>query len=60
MRGIMTSRSKPLEVIEPNQTSTLTESVLFEKPVQKGECKIISSDNVRELVNELHNIAKVI
>jgi|TARA_B110000263_G_scaffold51893_1_gene43407 electron transfer flavoprotein beta subunit len=61
MRGIMTARSKPLEVIEPNETTTtLTESILFEKPAQKKGCKMISSDNVSELVNDLHNVAKVI
>ena len=60
MRGIMTARSKPLEVIEATENNNLTESILFEKPALKGECKIISSDNVGELVNELHNVAKVI
>ena len=60
MRGIMTARSKPLEVIEATENNNLTESVLFEKPALKGECKIISPDNVGELVNELHNVAKVI
>ena len=56
----MTARSKPLEVIEATENNNLTESILFEKPALKGECKIISSDNVGELVNELHNVAKVI
>ena len=60
MRGIMTARSKPLEVIEATENNNLTESILFEKPALKAECKIISSDNVGELVNELHNVAKVI
>jgi len=60
MRGIMTARTKPLEVIEPSEKISLTESVSFDKPTPKGECKIISKDNISDLVNELHNVAKVI
>ena len=60
MRGIMTARSKPLEVIEASGTSNLTESISFEKPAIKGNCKMIDENNINELVNELHNIAKVI
>ena len=60
MRGIMQARNKPLEVIEPSSTEGLTSSVIFEKPVEKGACKLVDADNVAELVNLLQNEAKVI
>lgn len=60
MRGIMQARSKPLEVIEPLSTDGLTSSLNFEKPVEKGACKLVDAENVAELVNLLHNEAKVI
>jgi electron transfer flavoprotein beta subunit len=60
MRGIMQARSKPLEVIEASTTESLTTSISFEKPAEKGVCKLVDVDNVAELVSLLHNEAKVI
>ena len=60
MRGIMQARSKPLQVIEASSTEDLTTSISFEKPIEKGACKLVDADNVSELVNLLHNEAKVI
>ena len=60
MRGIMQARSKPLEVIEATTTEDLTTSISFEKPAEKGACKLVDSENVAELVSLLHNEAKVI
>ncbi len=60
MRGIMQARTKPLQVIEPSDNTCLTTSISFEKPAEKGACKLVSSDNVAELVSLLHNEAKVI
>ena len=60
MRGIMQARSKPLLVIEPKNHDYLTESIKFEKPSERGECKIISSENVSDLVSLLQDEAKVI
>ena len=60
MRGIMQARSKPLEVIEAKTTEDLTTSISFEKPSEKGACKLVDSENVAELVSLLHNEAKVI
>lgn len=60
MRGIMMARKKPLEVKEPVDAGTETASVKFEKPAAKGAVKLIDPDNVEELVNLLHNEAKVI
>ena len=60
MRGIMMARKKPLTVIEPVQVSAKTTSVKFEKPAPRGAVKLVSPDNLDELVNLLHNEAKVI
>lgn len=60
MRGIMTARSKSLTVVEPAVLDVTTQSVKFEKPAEKGACKMISADNIDELIELLHNEAKVI
>ena len=60
MRGIMMARQKPLKVLEPVSLSNETTSIKFEKPAPKGAVKLVSPDNLNELVNLLHNEAKVI
>ena len=60
MRGIMMARQKPLTVAEPVATEAETSSVSFEKPAPKGAVKLVSPDNLDELVNLLHTEAKVI
>ncbi len=60
MRGIMMARKKPLKVVEPIEASPATEVANFEKPAPKSACKMIDADNVAELVELLHNEAKVI
>jgi electron transfer flavoprotein beta subunit len=60
MRGIMTARTKPLQVLEPTDTGKHTQSVHYEMPEAKKACKMISPDNVEELVDLLHNEAKII
>lgn len=60
MRGIMTARTKPLKVIEPVEADSLTEFIGFEYPKAKETCKFIAPENVKELVNLLHNEAKII
>jgi len=60
MRGIMMARKKPLNVVEPVATDAETSSVSFEKPAPKGDVTLVSPDNLDELINLLHNEAKVI
>ena len=60
MRGIMMARKKPLSVVEPVDANAETTAVKFEKPAPKGAVKLVSPDNLDELVNLLHNEAKVI
>ena len=60
MRGIMMARKKPLTVLEPTENKTLTASIHFEKPAPKGAIKMVDADNIDELIDLLHNEAKVI
>ncbi len=60
MRGIMTARTKVLTVLDPVNATNATKAVKFEKPAPKSAVKLVSADNLDELVNLLHNEAKVI
>jgi electron transfer flavoprotein beta subunit len=60
MRGIMTARTKSLTVVEPVEASIHTKAVKFEKPAAKSAVKLISADNIDELIQLLHHEAKVI
>jgi electron transfer flavoprotein beta subunit len=60
MRGIMTARTKALTILEPVEATVNTKAVKFEKPAPKSAVKLISPDNLDELINLLHNEAKVI
>ncbi len=60
MRGIMAARTKPLTVVAPSATTALTSIKSFELNPGRTTCKMISEDNLDELVNLLHTEAKVI
>lgn len=60
MRGIMAARTKPLKVVEPVAVDALTSISSFELPPPKAGVKLVSADNVAELVRLLHEEAKVI
>lgn len=60
MRGIMMARKKPLNVVPAVEAQIASKIVNFEKPPVKGACKMVAADNVDELINLLHNEAKVI
>lgn len=60
MRGIMTARTKPLQVYEPVQSDIMTEYLDFELPLSKSKCRKVDPENVKELVHLLHTEAKVI
>jgi electron transfer flavoprotein beta subunit len=60
MRGIMAARTKPLQVVSPVEVAELTSFVSYEMPNAKSAVKMISPENMDELVNLLHNEAKVI
>ncbi len=60
MRGIMAARTKPLKVVEPVQVESLTSVAEFGLPPAKAGVKLVSPDNVEELVRLLHEEARVI
>jgi electron transfer flavoprotein beta subunit len=60
MRGIMSARTKPLKVVSAAAIPALTTIVSYEMPPVKAGVKLVSSDDMDELVNLLHTEAKVI
>jgi electron transfer flavoprotein beta subunit len=60
MRGIMSARTKPLTVLQPIAIDVQSVILNFETPAPKGLVKLIPADNIAQLVNVLHNEAKVI
>lgn len=60
MRGIMAARTKPLKVMEAVNSINLTAIVAYELPPAKQPCKMIDAANAAELINLLHNEARVI
>jgi electron transfer flavoprotein beta subunit len=60
MRGIMTARTKPLQVIEPSSNESVCQDLAYELPPARGNCKMIDADNLDELVRLLKEEAKVL
>lgn len=60
MRGIMSARTKPLQVIEPVEVTTLSTITSYETPAPRGQVKLLSADETTKLVALLHDEAKVI
>lgn len=60
MRGIMSARTKPLKVVEAVAGDGGVVLSRFELPPPKGAVKMISPENVGELVNLLKTEAKVL
>ncbi len=60
MRGIMMARKKPLSVVAAKGAANAAQSIRFERPAPKGDCKMVSADQLDELIGLLHTEAKVI
>jgi electron transfer flavoprotein beta subunit len=60
MRGIMMARTKPLKTVEPAPLDSLTETIVFEKPIPRAACRFIDAENPEQLIELLQNEAKVI
>ncbi|MEO5907273.1 MAG: electron transfer flavoprotein beta subunit/FixA family protein, partial [Saprospiraceae bacterium] len=60
MRGIMSAKTKPLQVIPAVAVESLADYVHFEVPSAKSSVKMIDPNNMDELVRLLHEEAKVI
>ncbi|MEI6061739.1 MAG: electron transfer flavoprotein subunit beta/FixA family protein [Bacteroidota bacterium] len=59
MRGIMTARTKPIKVVEPQVIEDLTEVVGYEMPKPRAACKYVNADDAGQLIALLQNEAKV-
>ena len=60
MRGIMSARTKPLEVIEAKEIEVISTFTSYETPAPRGNVAMIDSSDTEKLVNLLHTEAKVI
>ncbi|RZK38319.1 MAG: electron transfer flavoprotein beta subunit/FixA family protein [Pedobacter sp.] len=60
MRGIMSARTKPLQVVAAQDIEELGKVTKFETPAPRGAVKLIQSENAEELIGLLHSEAKVI
>ncbi len=60
MRGIMSARTKPLNVVDPVEGGAFVSVQSFELPPPKGECKYVEADNAEQLIDLLHNEAKAL
>ncbi|MCU0378157.1 MAG: electron transfer flavoprotein subunit beta/FixA family protein [Bacteroidales bacterium] len=60
MRGIMTSRTKPVRLYEPEAEEPLTGIKVYEKPSPRAACKFIDPENAGQLITLLQNEAKII
>jgi len=60
MRGIMSARTKPLNVIEAVDVKTNSEIISYETPAPRGQVKLIGADDPAKLIELLHTEAKVI
>lgn len=60
MRGIMSARTKPLQVREASSTDAKTTVGTYSKPAEKSAVKMIDAGNMDELVKLLHEEAKAI
>lgn len=60
MRGIMGARTKPLNVVEPVGDNKGVNFANYELPPAKAGCKMIPAEDAGQLIELLHNEAKVI
>ncbi len=59
MRGIMAARTKPLTVLAASSTAPLTSIKSYKLTAGRVDCKYVDADKPEELVDLLHNVAKV-
>jgi electron transfer flavoprotein beta subunit len=59
MRGIMAARTKPI-IVEPAQGAPAVVADKFALPGAKSAVKLVAAENMEELVQLLHNEAKVL
>lgn len=60
MRGIMSARTKPLQVLEPAEVPLLVRTVSYDKPSPRSAVKMIASEDASKLFEILREEKKVI
>jgi electron transfer flavoprotein beta subunit len=60
MRGIMSARTKPLNVVDAVEAEEVTKVTKYETPAPRGTVKLIPADQTASLIDLLHSEAKVI
>lgn len=60
MRGIMSARTKPLEVIEASAVEKLIDFKSYSIPAPRGSVTMLGTDDTQKLVDLLHTKSKVI
>jgi electron transfer flavoprotein beta subunit len=60
MRGIMTARTKPLQVLDPVSVDEMTSPEKYALPAPKGACKMIPAEEAASLIRLLQTEAKVL
>ncbi|HEY9534683.1 MAG TPA: electron transfer flavoprotein subunit beta/FixA family protein [Mucilaginibacter sp.] len=60
MRGIMSARTKPLNVIETVEVKTNSEIISYETPAPRGQVTLVDADDPAKLIELLHTEARVI
>ncbi len=60
MRGIMSAKTKPLQIVAPVHEESLADYIHFQVPATKSSVKMVDPTNMDELVRLLHEDAKVI
>jgi electron transfer flavoprotein beta subunit len=60
MKGIMAARTKPLTIVEPQNTPLFSNYVSYESPKPKQAVRLIDPENPEELIHILKNEVKII
>jgi electron transfer flavoprotein beta subunit len=60
MRGIMSARTKSLQVVEAVEIAEVAKVVKFETPAPRGAVKQVPAEEAAKLIDLLHTEAKVI
>jgi electron transfer flavoprotein beta subunit len=60
MRGIMSARTKPLNLFEAVDVKTFSEVLGYETPAPRGQVKLVDAGDPARLVEMLHTQARVI
>ena len=60
MRGIMSARTKPLQIVEAKEVVTVAKVIAFETPAPRGAVKLVPAEETEKLIDLLHSEAKVI